>query len=202
MLVTLFAFTTSKNVYHTRGKGFLFLDGDAVPRSASHHSQKETDMKSSLTRYEIRLNLIDLVIEHVKDVYQEPAPDEGQKSLLELLNIYRADTVRIMRGESGSLDYLFDNRKVGVRLAGLLMEQVLENESQSLIGWYQGVEPNNMVQFLYNLMAETALELSWSIQQIESYHPHLQAQFDLERAAYQRIHLQWQKEDDEAGIRD
>jgi hypothetical protein len=134
----------------------------------------------------------------VKDSYPEPAPVEGQKELLQLLCIYRTDTVRLMNGQLGDITYLFDNLKVGVRLAGSLMQTVQNEKSQSLIGWYHGVKPTNMVQFLYSLLSETALQLSWSILEVESRYPNLKFEFDLERETYQRMHLQWQKEDEAA----
>jgi hypothetical protein len=138
-------------------------------------------MKTSLSKYQIRLNLIDLVVEYVKDLYPEPSPDEGQKEFLQLLGIYRTDTVRKMNRQAGDLDYLFDNLKVGVRLAASLIEQVLTNERESLKGWYWGAKPKNMVQHIYSLLCSTAYELSLSIQEIESHYPDLACAFALER---------------------
>ena len=150
-----------------------------------------------LTRYEIRLNLIDLVSEQVRGAYSEPSPpDEGQDALLKLLNIYRADTVRKMHGERGDRDYLWGSLRVGVRLAGSLMQGIQEHEYESLAGWYLGKQPANKVQLLYNLVSETALELSVSIMEVESRYPEDKWMFDRERADYARIHAQWQKEDE------
>jgi hypothetical protein len=142
-------------------------------------------MKTSLSKYQIRLNLIDLVAEYVRDMYPEPSPDEGQQEFLHLLGIYRTDTSRKMNGQAGDLDYLFDNLKVGVRLAGSLIEQVLKNESESLKGWYWGAPPKNMVQHVYDLLCSTAYELSQSIREIESQYPDLASAFALERQLYE-----------------
>ena len=153
-------------------------------------------MTSTPTKYEIRLNLINLMIEFVNECYEDIVPDADHESLLTLLKIYRTDTMRRMKGEHGSLEYMFDNLKVGVRLAGSLMDKIRDEESQSLIGWYHGIQPQNMAQHFFNVLSETALELSWSIMEIESYYPKYKAMFDGEREAYRRIHEQWRIEDE------
>ena len=139
---------------------------------------------TTLTSFEIRLNLIDAVAEFLKDEYADISLDEGQDKVLDLLRVYRNDTLRLMQGKSGDLRYLFDELKYGVRLAGALMDEILENESQSLIGWYHGKAPSNMVQFFYNMLSATVLELSKSILKIEEQHHALASFFRSERAQY------------------
>jgi hypothetical protein len=144
---------------------------------------------------QIRLRLIDLVAEYVTATCGEFGPDQ-ENPLLTLLAIYKEDTLRRARGLRGSLDFLWDRLKVGVRLAGTLMQELQESDGDLLHGWSYGAPPLNMMQRLYTLLYETSLELKWSIQEIESQHPDMRMMFDLERDAYRRTHLQWQAEDE------
>lgn len=156
-----------------------------------------------LSRYEIRLNLIDLATEFFQDTYADGVVDdgtEGHRSLLQMLKIYRADTLHQMAGWTGSEEdlwtYLNQSLKVGVRLAGSLMADVQEEHGELLSGWYHGCQPRNMVQAYYNLLSETALELSISILAAQSKFPEYQWLFDQERADYARITEQWRLEDE------
>ena len=88
------------------------------------------------------------------------------------------------------------NLKDGVRLADEILQSMQDESSDLLEGWFYGCEPQNMAQRFFNLIKETGLELSWSIMAVEAQYPALKTEFDLERAAYQRIHLQWQAEDE------
>ena len=78
-------------------------------------------MTSALTKYEIRLNLIDLMVDYVNEAYRPPVPDGEQEPLLNLLRIYRADTVRRMTGQPGTLEFLMENLKVGIRPTNSLL---------------------------------------------------------------------------------
>lgn len=135
-------------------------------------------------KFQTRVNLIDLVKEYVQEMYPEPSPDEGQHAFLDLLQIYRTDTIRRMQGVPGDLDYLSSGLKVGVRLAGSLMQELQESNPEAMVGWYYNCTPRNMAHRFYNLLYETALELSWSILEIESQHPDLKDEFDRERTEY------------------
>jgi len=146
--------------------------------------------------FQIRVNLIDLVAEYVQATCLPGPEDDAENPLLQLLAIYREDTIRRMQGQPGNLDYMRSKLKIGVRLAGTLMAQIQESDSDLLVGWHYGAQPQNMMQRLYNLLFETSLELTSSIMAVEALYPALKAEFDLERAAYQRIHLQWQAEDE------
>jgi hypothetical protein len=138
---------------------------------------------TSQNKFQIRVRLIDLVREYVQATC-EPEPDGAENPLLQLLAIYRVDTIRRMKGQQGDLDYLFDELKVGVRLAGRMLEEIQESEADLLADWYYGCAPRNMMQSLYNLLHETALELSWSILAIEGRYPVLKDGFDAEREDY------------------
>ena len=61
---------------------------------------------------------------------------------------------------------------------------MLESESESLIGWYWGAKPQNMMQVYYNLLCDTAYELGMSIMEIESQFPHLKHLFEWEKQTY------------------
>lgn len=148
-------------------------------------------------RFQIRLNLIDLVADFVRGNYSEPnPPDEGQDSLFRLLAIYRVDTVRRMQGQPGDLDYLFGTLKVGVRLADEILQTLQDEHSDSLEGWFYGCQPQNPIQGLYNLLKETGLELSWSIMAVEAQYPGLEAGFDAEREDYARTNIPWNFENE------
>ncbi len=141
------------------------------------------------THYQTRLNLIEAVSEFFREGNKGSDLDEGQQRIQKLLTIYRNDTIRKMNDRPGSLDYLFNELKAGVRLAASLMEQTREEYGDEyLTDWYHGKEPQNFVEGFYNLLSATVLELTVSIVEIEEQWPEFKRQFDEERAAY------WQSE--------
>lgn len=135
--------------------------------------------------YQTRLNLIDAVSEFFREGNKGSDLDEGQQRIQKLLTIYRNDTIRKMKDRTGSLDYLFNKLKVGVRLAASLMEQTREEYGDEyLTAWYHGKEPQNFVEGFYNLLSATVLELTISVVEIEEQWPEFKRHFDEERAAY------------------
>lgn len=140
---------------------------------------------SPQTHYQIRLNLIDAVSAFFREGNKGSDLDEGQQRIQKMFTIYRNDTVRRMQDRPGSLDYLFNELKVGVRLAASLMEQTQEEYGDEyLTTWYHGKEPQNFVEGFYNLLSATVLELTVSVVEIEQQWPELKRHFDAERAAY------------------
>ena len=137
------------------------------------------------THYQTRLNLIDAVSEFFKDGRRDSDLDEDQQKIQRLLTIYRNDTIRRMEDRGGSLDYLFNELKVGVRLAAQLMEQTREEYGDEyLTTWYHGKEPQNFAEGFYNLLSATVLELTVSIVELEEQWPEFKRHFDEDRAAY------------------
>jgi hypothetical protein len=177
-----------------------FIAGCNIPEYVRSHKKERLNMRRTpLVKYQIRLNLIDLTVEYVKEVSEGcvEVEDEGRNDLLKMMAIYRADTVRIMNGQPGDMDYLCEQLKVGIRLAGSLMQKIQDEESQSLIGWFYGCSPKNNIQFWYSLLCATAHELAASITEVESQYPEWKWLFDQERKDYARITAQWQREDEE-----
>lgn len=120
-------------------------------------------MTPSLSKFEIRLNLIELVNESLND-----SPNQDVDVVRELLRIYRIDTVRKMIGSPGSLRYISTNLKAGIELASSLMRTLKDEEQTALIGWRLGCAPKNLAQAFYSLLRETAAELFLSIAEIMS----------------------------------
>jgi hypothetical protein len=132
---------------------------------------------------QIEISLVRAYSSHIREVYGDTETDEGQNSLLKVLCAYEADLHRKIEGKYGSLGYLANVLKPGLRTAAELMDRILKQDPIAMEGWHHGAEASNQIQMVYSLLSSTVLELSKPIIEIEGFDPELKWIFDSEREA-------------------
>ena len=137
-----------------------------------------------LTKTELSLRLVNSYIEHVRAVY--PNLDNGADRLVLILRIYRLSLRRRLKPSAARLEILA-SLKHAIREAELLLEDIWENESQMMAGWFWGIEPNNPAQQLANLLWEVVMSLTQEAMAIEATFPGMREVFDREREQYRKM---------------
>ena len=137
-----------------------------------------------LTKTELSLRLVNSYIEHVRAVY--PNLDNGADRLVLILRIYRLSLRRRMKPSAARIEILA-SLKHAIREAELLLEDIWENESQMMAGWFWGIEPNNPAQQLANLLWEVVMSLTQEAMAIEATFPGMREVFDREREQYRKM---------------
>ena len=137
-----------------------------------------------LTKTELSLRLVNSYIEHVRAVY--PNLNNGADRLVLILRIYRLSLRRRMKPSAARIEILA-SLKHAIREAELLLEDIWENESQMMAGWFWGIEPNNPAQQLANLLWEVVMSLTQEAMAIEATFPGMREVFDREREQYRKM---------------
>jgi hypothetical protein len=135
---------------------------------------------------DIKVNMLDLLIEQVGELYS----DEDKKNdlnligtLLASLQVYKDDMIRRKKHRTGNLDDLTHIKK-GIRHASKYLHALMDEKAEHLSGWHYGAQPVNMVQHYANVCNEVILELTYSVVDIEGDYPEMADWFKQERDAY------------------
>lgn len=117
--------------------------------------------------------------------FKQAGDEYGAGIVAEVLEILSKDEERRLEGQEG---YVADLAplKVGIRLAGALLEEIQEQRAEQLAGWRWGKRPANDVQAFYDELYSIAAALGFSIAQIERTYPELAPYFEAEREQYAR----------------
>ena len=138
-------------------------------------------MQTLQDQSKLSLQILKAYIEYIKDLYKEN-PAEASNLLL-VLDIYKCHLMLLPKRKAASGETL-QMFKHGVRMAGNLIEEIIENEPLRAQGWYWGCTPTNQVQRLANILCEIIMELTKIIAANEALYPHLKDAFDRERAEW------------------